>query len=258
MSAIPRFSVPVTPESVGRWTLGRDDALTPPPADGSPVPLAYFVFLRMQPILGLSMHALLQRDPDRGLYGGVTYRAQRSPRVGEVLIATGEVSARREVPAARGTLVMRTLDVQYRNLSGVVVSESVRMIDLPPGPPAPPPRGPETPPAYPKIADLAPVTPTQIAWLTVETGDMNRLHLDRAYAASRLYPDVVVPGTLTAAILERELSRFLGRGLRAFDLRLLAPCFPGEAYALHAGAHADGLAFQLYAGAGLRAQGTAA
>ncbi len=257
MSAMPRFSLELSPQSVGRWTLGRDDALAPPPGDGSAVPLAYFVFLRMQPILGVSVHALLQRDPDRGLYGGVTYRAQRSPRVGETLIASGEVSERREVPSARGTLVLRTLDMEYRDLSGAVVNESVRMIDLPPGPPAPPPAGPTTPPAYPKIADLAPITRTQIAWLTVETGDMNPLHLDRAYAASRLYPDVVVPGTLTAAILERELSRFLRRALRTFELRLLAPCFPGEGYALHAGAHADGLAFQLYAGASLRAQGTA-
>lgn len=258
MSTLPRFSVQATPESVARWTIGRDDALAPPPQDGAPLPLAYLVFLRMQPILGVSVHTLLQRDPDRGLYGGVTYRAHRSPRVGETFIATAGVSDRRERPSARGTLILRTLDTQYRDLSGTVVSESVRMIDLPPGPPAPPAHGPEKPPAYPKVADLPPVTPRQIAWLTVETGDMNPLHLDRGYAASRLYPEVVVPGTLTAAILERELSLSLGRGLRSFDLRLHAPCFPGESCALHVGAHAGGLAFQLYTGAELRAEGTAA
>ena len=258
MNALPEFQVCATPESVARWMIGRDARLPAPPREGDSLPLSYLVFLRLQPILGDSIHRMLDRDPDRGLYGGVTYRAERAPRVGEVFIARGEVTSRKEIAGARGTMVLRTLQTQYRNAASVVVSESVRMVDLPPGPPQPPPRGPAKPPAFPKVADLAPVTRTQIAWLTVETGDMNALHLDSRYAASRLYPDVVIPGTLTVAILERELERVLGRPPRSLDLRLLAPCFPGEPYALHAGAAEDGLRFQLYAGEELRAEGSAA
>lgn len=258
MNTLPRFSVQATPESVARWMIGRDARIVPPPRDGDPLPLAYLVFLRVQPILGVSVHKLLDRDPDRGLYGGVTYRAERLPRVGETFIASSEVTARREISGARGTMVLRTLETRYCDPQGPVVTESVRMVDLPAGPPAAPPRGPEKPPAYPKIAALPPITPTQIAWLTVETGDMNALHLDPSYAASRFYPNVVIPGTLMAAILERELSHSLERALRAFDVRLLAASFPGEGYALHAGAHEGGVAFQLYAGRELRAEGSAA
>ena len=110
----------------------------------------------------------------------------------------------------------------------------------------------------PKVADVAPLTRNQVAWLTVETGDMNPLHLDSSYAASRLFPDVVVPGTLTAAVLERELSQLLGRSLHAFELRLNAASFPGQAFALHAAPKQDGLAYEMYRGDELLAEGSAA
>ncbi len=255
---LPRYAVQAAPESVARWLAGRDGRIAPPPRSGAPLPLTYLVFLRVQPILGVSIHRLLGRDPDRGLYGGVTYRAEQAPRVGETFFACGAVTSRRDLPPERGGYVLRTLEVQYRNAAGVVVTESVRMVDLPPGPPRAPVRGPRRAASYPRLAALAPVTRTQIAWLTVETGDSNALHLDAAYAASRRYPDVVVPGTLTAAIVERELERALGRAPRRVDLRLLAACFPGEAMALHGGARDGGLAFELFCGDELRAEGSAA
>jgi acyl dehydratase len=258
MSAIPEFTLHARPESVARWATGRDARPSPPPAPGTAIPLSYFVFLRVQPILAVSIHALLERDPDRGLYGGVSYRATRLPRVGEALVGSGEIIAERRVSTARGELTLRTLAMRYRTAAGVVLEETVRLVDLPPGPAQPPARGPARASVAPKIADVAPVTRTQIAWLTVETGDMNPLHLDAAYAATRRYPDVVVPGTLTAALVERELATALGRPLRALDLRLAAACYPEEPLALHAAAHADGLAFELVAGAELRAEGTAA
>lgn len=258
MSGIPAFSLHATPESVARWRIGRDGAVAPPPKEGEPLPLSYLVFLRVQPILGVSIHRLLDRDPDRGLYGGVSYRAERPPRVGEMFVAASTVSSRREVPTPRGTLVLRTLDTGYRNAGSTVVTESVRMVDLPEGPPQAPASGPRRQPAMAKVADVGPFTRNQVAWLTVETGDTNALHLDAAYAASRLFPDVVVPGTLTAAALERELSRVLGRALRALDLRLHAASFPGQAFTLHAQATADGLAYELYRGDELMAEGGAA
>lgn len=257
LGGIPEFTLQATPESVARWRIGRDGALARPPREGEPLPLSYLVFLRVQPILGLSIHRQLDRDPDRGLYGGVRYEAARPPRVGEVFIAGGTVTSRREVASARGTMVLRTLETQYRNGGSTVVTESVRMVDLPPGPPAEPARGPAREPAHPKLAELAPVTRTQVAWLTVETGDTNALHLDSAYAASRRFPDVVIPGTLTVAILERELERALGRAPRRLDLRLTAASYPGEAYRLHAGAKDGGLAFELFCGDELRAEGSA-
>jgi hydroxyacyl-ACP dehydratase HTD2-like protein with hotdog domain len=259
LGGIPEFALQATPESVARWRIGRDGAVAPPPREGDPLPLSFLVFLRVQPILGLSIHRQLDRDPDRGLYGGVRYQAARAPRVGETFIASGVVTSRREVATERGTLVLRTLETQYRNAATTVVTESVRMVDLPPGPPREPSRGPSKPPSWPRIAELAPVTRTQLAWLTVETGDLNALHLDAAYAASRRYPDVVIPGTLTVAILERELARALGRPPRMLDLRLTAASYPGEPWQLHTGAaEGGGLAFELYCNGELRAEGSAA
>lgn len=258
MSAMPEFTVRTTPESVARWLVGRDGEIASPPREGSPLPLSYFVFLRMQPLLGVSIHKLLDRDPDRGLYGGVLYRAERAPLVGESFTAAGKITSQRKVASPRGELVLRTLQTDYRDAAGTAVSESVRMVDLPPGPPAPPSPGPAAPPSHPRISDLPAVTRRQVAWLTVETGDTNALHLDSGYAASRLYRDVVIPGTLTVALIERELERALGRAPRMLDLRLLAASFPGEAYTLHAGASDGGLAFELYAGSERRAEGKAA
>lgn len=260
MAELPAFTVHASPESVARWRIGRDGQVAPPPEAGSPLPLAYLVCLRIQPTLGVSIHALLGRDPDRGLYGGVGYRAVRTPCVGERFAATGAVTAMREVQGPRGTMVLRTLEVCYRaqTESPTVVTEAVRMIDLPPGPPAPPAEGPRREPAHPLAAAIDPVTRTQVAWLTVATGDLNPLHLDSAYAASRRYPDVVVPGTLTTALIEREAAKLLGRPLAALEVRLTAATFPGEALALHASARDGGLAFELYATGSLRAEGSAA
>jgi hydroxyacyl-ACP dehydratase HTD2-like protein with hotdog domain len=258
LGGLPGFAVHAAPESVARWRVGRDGVLGHPPQPGDPLPLSYLVFLRVQPILGLSIHRHLDRDPDRGLYGGVTYVATRTPRVGETFDASGIVTSRREAVSPRGTLVLRSLATEYRSASDLVVTETVRMVDLPAGPPSDPPRGPVRAPALPLLKELAPVTRTQVAWLTVETGDMNALHLDIAYAASRRYPNVVIPGTLTVAVLERELEAALGRPLRSIELRLTAASYPGEAYRLHAGPQGEGLAYELFCGEELRAEGAVA
>jgi hydroxyacyl-ACP dehydratase HTD2-like protein with hotdog domain len=257
MSDIPAFELVATPESVSRWQIGRDGRIGPVPRSGTALPLSYLVFLRVQPILGVSIHRLLERDPDRGLFGGVTYRAARVPRVGERFSASGSVTGRKQVSSPRGELTITTLVSSYRDAGSVVVEESVRMVDIPAGPPSPPAPAARRAPRHPKLADIAPITRTQIAWLTVETGDANALHFDPAYAASRLYPDVVVPGTLLAAVIEREAARVLGAPLLELDLRLLAPTYPNEPLALHSSRGAQGLHFELLSGDQVRAEGLA-
>lgn len=142
MSAVPAFVVAATPEAVARWRFGRDGVIAPPPPQGSPLPLAFLVFLRLQPQHGVSIHHLLDRDPDRGLYGGVTYRTARTPRVGDSFAAAGSVTDRREAAGPRGTMLLRTFETRYADAAGEVVTEAVRMIDLPPGPPTAPAAGP--------------------------------------------------------------------------------------------------------------------
>lgn len=257
MSGIPAYALGISQESVARWLFGRDGRAAPPPAEGEPVPLAYFVFLRVQPILGVSIHRLLERDPDRGLFGGVAYRAQRPVRVGERLSASAVMTEKKQVRGASGVLSLSTLANTYRNGAGTVLTETVRLVDLPPGPAQPPARGPQRPSPHPKLYEFAPLTRTQIAWLAVETGDMNPLHLDPEYARSRHYPEVVVPGTLLAALAEREAARVLGGALAELEIRLHAPSYPKEPLAMHGTVGAQGLEFEILCRSELRVSGRA-
>jgi len=253
VSAIAAYEVRATPESVSRWRTGRDARLAAPPAEGEALPLAYFMFLRLQPILGQSIHRLLDRDPDRGLFGGVRYQAARPPRVGAQYAAAASVTEKKQA----GELTITTLSNRYSEAGALTVEETVRMVDLPAGPPRTPARGPQKSAAYPRLVPLGPITRTQIAWYTVESGDLNPLHFDYSYAASRLYRDVVVPGTLLAALAEREAAAALGAPLVMLDLRLRAASYPGEDLVLHGRVRGAMLDFELYCGDELRAEGTA-
>jgi acyl dehydratase len=251
------FGIELTPEALVRWRIGRDGHIAPPPAAGDRVPLSYLVFLRAQPVLGVDFRELLGRDPDRGLYGGVSYRQLRPLAIGQRLQARSVVTSRREVDSPRGRLVITTLLTIYRHQGEDHATEEVRMIDLPPAPDAPPPA--QEPArhasAHPLLATAPAVTRSQVAWLTVETGDTNALHLDARYAASRHYPDVVVPATLITSVLEREIEVATRARIVALDVRYLAPSHPGDAFAIQATREGDELAFEAVAGGSLRAQG---
>ena len=131
------------------------------------------------------------------------------------------------------------------------------MIDLPPAGDTPPAREPVQPhkPVHASLAVAAPITRNQIAWLTVETGDTNALHLDVRYAAKRHYPDVVVPATLITAVIEREIVQATGTRVTELDVRYLAPSHPDDVFEIHATRDGSELAFEALVGPQLRAQG---
>jgi acyl dehydratase len=251
------FSIELTPEAFVRWRIGRDGTIQPPPVVGDRVPLSYLVFLRAQPVLGVDFRELLGRDPDRGLYGGVAYRLLRPLRIGQRLQATSAVTSRREVDSPRGRLAITTLLTTWRCEGEDHATEEVRMIDLPPTPHEPAPAQDVKPhqPVHPRLATVPPIVRSQVAWLTTETGDTNALHLDAQYAASRHYPDVVVPATLITALLQREIEQ-AGRGtLDSLDVRYLAPTYPGDELVIHARRDDREFTFEAVAGGTLRAQG---
>jgi len=226
---LPNFSIDITPDSVSRWMFGRDGVLpNSPPADGDEVPLSYLFFLRSQPAACISIHRELGRDPDRGLFGGVHYDRHRGIKVGDRLNASAAVTARKTVASPRGDMLLTTLVTSWRVQNTDAVTETVRMIDLPPGPAAAPIAGPAADTALPPLGAPVAFSRTQIAWLTVQTGDMNPLHLDRDYATSREFPDVVVPGTLIVPVAEQKLVTATGHALQTLDARFRAPTFPGE------------------------------
>jgi hydroxyacyl-ACP dehydratase HTD2-like protein with hotdog domain len=257
---LPEFDVAVTPDSVARWMIARDGRLPEAqPAPGDAVSLSYLFFLRVQPAVCVSIHAELGRDPDRGLFGGVLYEADRGVRVGDCLSADAQVVERKTVDSPNGEMTLTTLRTVYTRADGeTAVIETVRMVDLPPGPARDPADGPPADESYSLAADIGPCTPLQLAWMTVETGDLNRLHLDPAYARSRKFPDVVVPGTLLGPLIEQALEGVFEAPLATFDLRFRAASHPGEALRLHTAADGDGVRFELVGGGCVRAAGRAA
>ena len=253
---LPPFAHTITPESAARRLAARDGSFAVPPPPGTALPLSYLCFLRIQPAKGISIHRALGRDPDRGLFGGVSYRADRAPRVGDTFSSSAAVRERRTITSPRGELVLTTLDVTHRAADGAGIVESVRMVDLPPGPPQPPARGPIEATALPRATALGSAGAVQTAWMTVETGDMNPLHLDLAYAQSRLFPAVVLPGPLMAALIEDAVTRVAGRAPIGLAVRLRAANHPGEALSLYA--EPTCARFRVHGPAGdLRAEGEA-
>lgn len=227
--SLPPYTIDITPESMCRWLVGRDDRLPATlPAPGSPVPLSYLFFLRCQPATAVSIHDALGRDPDRGLFGGVRYERHAGLAVGERITASAYVSERKTVDSPRGEMILTTLINEWRAADRLAVTETVRMVDLPPGPPVAPATGPPMDPSFDALGPPVSFSRRQIAWLTVETGDLNALHLDRDYAAARLFPDVVVPGTLIVPIAEKILTAATGKALEMLDARFRAPTYPGE------------------------------
>lgn len=261
MLAPIEFELNLSAEAFARWKIGRDGVIDTPSSRGARIPLSYLVFMRAQPILGVNFHELLDRDPDRGLYGGVTYREHQALRVGQILQASSAVQGRKVVQTPRGPLTITTFLTTYADHGALHATESVRMIDTPPVDPslsepvaAPAPAA-VFEPLHPLLMRIEPITRRQVAWLTAETGDINALHLDAPYAAQRGYPDVVVPATLITALLERDIEAACGRHVVEMDVRYSAPTYPGEAIDLYAGISGDELAFQALVGTSLRAQG---
>lgn len=258
-AALPPFQVDVTDEALSRWLIARDGAFCPKDRLPVDVPATFCSFLRIQPALGVSVHRLLDRDPDRGLYGGATYEAMRPLRRGDRLTCNATINERRQVEGASGPLTLSSLVAMWSTASGPSVRETVRMVDLPPGPPASPALGPAPELDAVERRPVPAVSAVAAAWMTVVTGDLNPLHLDRGYAASRLFPDIVVPGTLVIPVIERELEVVLGNRPRRLEVRLRAAMFPGEALELRLGRIADGaLPFELLGNGRIRATGTAA
>jgi acyl dehydratase len=88
------------------------------------------------------------------------------------------------------------------------------------------------------------------------SGDLNPLHLDPAFARKAGFPDVIVHGMLTMALLGRLVTEsFPKRRVLGFSARFAAPLGVGEAVTCRArlgGSDARGTTLELEAAAGER------
>lgn len=286
------FSVDLSADHAARWLFARDGAWPRPMRIGEPLPMSWAVFLRLQPILGVRIHDLLERDPHRGLYGGVTYRSSKPLSIGQRLDATAIVTDRREMDSPRGRLKVTTLTTTYREKGETVLEEAVQMIDLPApststaasasptgltgtGKPGPHDRNAgsgldgHSPEKTGGLLQAKPASPdepiaaldqgfdrTRIAWMTAATGDTNPLHLDRLYAQRRGFADVVVPAPLITAWVERALGeRHAGGALELLELRYQGATLPDQPLSLHESPSAGPGRIELRSGEQVRARG---
>jgi acyl dehydratase len=257
------FSVDLSADHAARWFFARDGVWPRSMRIGEPLPMSWAVFLRLQPILGVRIHDLLERDPHRGLYGGVNYRSSKPLSIGQRLDARAIVTDRREMDSPRGRLKVTTLTTTYREKGETVLEEAVQMIDLP---------APSTSiagSASPAKVDaregasgelIAAIDQgfdrTRVAWMTAATGDTNPLHLDRLYAERRGFADVVVPAPLITAWVERALSeRHGGAALALLELRYQGATLPDQPLSLHEIPSAGPGKIELRSGDQIRARG---
>jgi len=238
-----QFSLELNADVAARWLYARDGVWPAALAQGDAMPMSWAVFLRLQPVLCRRIHDLLNRDPDRGLYGGVVYRSTRTLRIGDVLDAQSQVTDRREMDSPRGRLTVTTLATRYAVAGRTVLEESVQMIDLPKSvadPGARATRATDAPRSDPSLLG-SPIARleqgfdrSRIAWMTAATGDTNPLHLDRPYAQRRGFDDVVVPAPLITAWVEHQLSNHAGgQSLTHLELRYQGPTLPEQALEIH-------------------------
>jgi acyl dehydratase len=255
--------VDLSADHAARWFFARDGVWPRSMRIGEPLPMSWAVFLRLQPILGVRIHDLLERDPHRGLYGGVNYRSSKPLSIGQRLDARAIVTDRREMDSPRGRLKVTTLTTTYREKGETVLEEAVQMIDLP---------APSTSiagSASPAKVDaregasgelIAAIDQgfdrTRVAWMTAATGDTNPLHLDRLYAERRGFADVVVPAPLITAWVERALSeRHGGAALALLELRYQGATLPDQPLSLHEIPSAGPGKIELRSGDQIRARG---
>jgi hydroxyacyl-ACP dehydratase HTD2-like protein with hotdog domain len=212
-----RFTVTVEPRLVAMHDFGRDGNLHPIPEPGTPAPWSFFTFLRQQLACGKTVHELTNRDPERGLAGGVAYRGDQLA-VGDVVEGSSRFASQRTVHRGAGALVVTEVETRWR-AGGSELVETVTMLDQ---------FGTTARAAKDRVAaggePLGAVSRVQIGWFTAATEDLQPLHHDPAFAAVRGFDDVLVPGTLLVAKVEKALR---ARGaLTALTARFVAPVYP--------------------------------
>ena len=90
------------------------------------------------------------------------------------------------------------------------------------------------PPARTHDRRVGPITRTQIVRFAGAGGDFNPMHHDEPFARSAGQPTVFAMGQLSAALLARHATEWLGaRRLRSLSVRFTAKVWPGDELDLH-------------------------
>jgi acyl dehydratase len=72
------------------------------------------------------------------------------------------------------------------------------------------------------------LTRTRIIQFAGVSGEYSELHIDEPAARARGHPSVMAHGMFCAALAARAVSERHGRQIRSFEVRYLAPAWPGD------------------------------
>jgi acyl dehydratase len=141
------------------------------------------------------------------------------------------MSSQRVIERSDATIVLTSVETAWTTSDGWRLTETTEMADI---------FGDRTPAdeRHPTLfgerVDLGPVSRLRIAWCCTATEDLQDVHHDADLARARGYDDVLVPGTLLAAIAEGALrNRY--PSLEKLSLRFTAPLYPDDALSLTIG-----------------------
>ena len=240
-------------------TLDRDDA---PPAPGTVVPplwhWLYFLPHARQSEIGPDGHPLrggfLPPVPlPRRMWAGGRLRWETANplQVGQSVERVSTIQSVKHKAGRSGELLFVQVEHQFRNASGLALTEEHDIVYRPlaqPGEAAP---APQTPPLAGQATWSRNIVPDDVLLFRYSALTFNghRIHYDRQYVTQvEGYPGLIVHGPLIATLLVDLLRRSLpGAQLASFAFKAVRPTFDLHAFSVHGKPSADGKTIELWA-----------
>ncbi|MDR2326993.1 MAG: MaoC family dehydratase N-terminal domain-containing protein [Acidovorax sp.] len=251
--------VAAAPVAAMAATLDRDDAA---PVAGTALPplwhWMYFLPHARQSEIGPDGHPLRGGFlppvplPRRMWAGGrLRWEAGNALAVGQEVERVSTIQSVKHKAGRSGELLFVQVEHQFRNASGLALTEEHDIVYRPlaqPGEAAP---APQTPPLAGQAAWSRTIVPDDVLLFRYSALTFNghRIHYDRQYVTQvEGYPGLIVHGPLIATLLVDLLRRHLPQAqLLSFDFRAVRPTFDLHAFSVHGKPSQDGKTVELWA-----------
>ena len=240
-------------------TLDRDDV---PPAPGTVVPplwhWLYFLPHARQSEIGPDGHPLrggfLPPVPlPRRMWAGGRLRWETANplQMGQSVERVSTIQSVKHKAGRSGELLFVQVEHQFRNASGLALTEEHDIVYRPlaqPGEAAP---APQTPPLAGQATWSRTIVPDDVLLFRYSALTFNghRIHYDRQYVTQvEGYPGLIVHGPLIATLLVDLVRRSVpGAQLASFAFKAVRPTFDLHAFSVHGTPSADGKTIELWA-----------
>ena len=240
-------------------TLDRDDV---PPAPGTVVPplwhWLYFLPHARQSEIGPDGHPLrggfLPPVPlPRRMWAGGRLRWETANplQLGQSVERVSTIQSVKHKAGRSGELLFVQVEHQFRNASGLALTEEHDIVYRPLAQPDAAAPAPQTPPLAGQATWSRTIVPDDVLLFRYSALTFNghRIHYDRQYVTQvEGYPGLIVHGPLIATLLVDLLRRSLpGAQLASFAFKAVRPTFDLHAFSVHGKPSADGKTIELWA-----------